>query len=308
MHPVDSMKVFVRVAERGSFTQAAADMGLPKASVSVAIQQLEALLGTRLLHRTTRRVEPTQDGMVFLERCRDSLDDIDELQSMFRHDERHLRGRLRVDMPTTAARAFVLPRLSDFLAAHPDIELELSCVDRRVDLVREGFDCVLRVGALEDVDNLVARPLGSFEVGTFASRDYLKRYGEPRTPDELDGHRMVHYAQNFGGTPDGIEYVDATGVHVRPVAGVLTVNNTDSYEAACIAGLGLIQIPRYDVQGHLQSAELVEVLQAYPPPALPVHVLYLHRAHLSRRVRVFIDWIAQLLVQAGAIAPGPAGT
>ncbi|MEO7066382.1 MAG: LysR family transcriptional regulator [Rhodanobacter sp.] len=293
MHHIDAMKVFVRVAERGSFTQAAADLGLPKASASVAVQQLETLLDTRLLHRTTRRVELTQDGMVFLERCRDTLDDIDELQSMFRGDERHLRGRLRVDMPTTAARTFVLPRLPDFLAAHPAIELELSCADRRVDLVREGFDCVLRVGLLEDVDNLVARPLGSFDIGTFASPAYLQRHGEPHTPAELDGHRMVHYAQNFGGTPDGFEYVDATGVHVQPLAGVLTVNNTDSYEAACIAGLGLIQAPAVGMQPMVEAGQVKEILQTYRAEPMPVTLLYASRRHLPWRVRVFMDWLAE---------------
>ncbi|MGP1667301.1 MAG: LysR substrate-binding domain-containing protein [Rhodanobacter sp.] len=301
------MKVFVRVAERGSFTQAAADMGLPKATVSVAIQQLEALLGTRLLHRTTRRVEPTQDGMVFLERCRDSLDDIDELQSMFRHDERQLRGRLRVDMPTTAARAFVLPRLPDFLAAHPGIELELSCADRRVDLVREGFDCVLRVGALEDVDNLVAQPLGRFEIGTFASPAYLKQHGEPRTPDELGGHRMVHYAQNFGGTPDGFEYVDAVGVQTRPVTGVLTVNNTDSYEAACIAGLGLIQAPLVGMRYLVEAGRVREILAHYRAEPMPVTLLYANRRHLPWRVRVFMQWLAECREWNAGLGVTPTG-
>lgn len=295
MHDIDAMKVFARVAERGSFTRAAADLGLPKASVSIAVQQLETLLGTRLLHRTTRRVEPTQDGLAFLERCRDLLGDIDELQSMFRGDERDLRGRLRVDMPTTSARLFVLPQLPDFLAAHPGIELELSCADRRVDLIDEGFDCVLRVGALEDVDNLVARPLGQLAIGTFASPGYIERHGEPRSPDDLGGHRMVHYAQRFGGQPDGFEYVDADGVHVRPVAGALTVNNTDSYQAACVAGLGLIQAPTAGLQPLVEAGQLREVLRDYRAAPMPMNLLYAHRRHLPRRVRVFMEWLAERL-------------
>ncbi|MDW2981562.1 LysR family transcriptional regulator [Rhodanobacter sp. KK11] len=297
MHDIDAMKVFARVAERGSFTRAAADLGLPKASVSIAVQQLETLLGTRLLHRTTRRVEPTQDGLAFLERCRDMLDDIDELQSMFRDDERDLRGRLRVDMPTTSARLFVLPQLPDFLAAHPGIELELSCADRRVDLIHEGFDCVLRVGALENVDNLVARPLGQLVIGTFASPGYLARHGEPHSPDDLGGHRMVHYAQSFGGQPDGFEYVDADGVQVRPVAGALTVNNTESYQAACVAGLGLIQAPTAGLQPLVDAGQLREVLRDYRAAPMPMNLLYAHRRHLPRRVRVFMEWLA------GRLAP-----
>lgn len=296
MHDIDAMKVFARVAERGSFTHAAADLGLPKASASIAVQQLETLLGTRLLHRTTRRVEPTQDGLAFLERCRDMLDDIDELQSMFRDDERDLRGRLRVDMPTTTARLFVLPHLPAFLAVHPGIELELSCSDRRVDLVHEGFDCVLRVGALEDVDNLVARPLGLLDIGTFASPDYLKRHGEPRSPDDLDGHCMVHYTQSFGGQPDGFEYVDDSGVHVRPMAGVITVNNTDSYQAACVAGFGLIQAPMAGLRPLIEAGQLKEILSGYRAAPMPLTLLYAHRRHLPRRVRVFMEWLAERLV------------
>jgi DNA-binding transcriptional LysR family regulator len=298
MHDIEAMKVFTRVAERGSFTQAAIDLGMPKASASIAVQQLEALLGTRLLHRTTRRVEPTQDGKAFLERCRDMLDDIDELQSMFRDDELDLRGRLRVDMPTTTARLWVLPYLPDFLAAHPGVELELSCADRRVDLVRDGFDCVLRVGALEDVDNLVARPLGLLVIGTFASPDYLRRHGEPRSPDDLDGHRMVHYAQSFGGQPDGFEYVDDDGVHVRPVPGVLTVNNTDSYQAACVAGFGLIQAPSAGLRSMVEAGQLKEVLTDYRAAPMPMTLLYAHRRHLPRRVRVFMEWLAARLAPA----------
>jgi len=304
MHDIDAMKVFVRVAERGSFTRAATDMGLPKASASIAVRQLETLLGTRLLHRTTRRVEPTQDGLAFLERCRDMLDDIDELQSMFREDERELRGRVRVDMPTTTARLFVLPHLPDFLAAHPDIELELSCADRRVDLVREGFDCVLRVGGLDDADNLVARPLGAFDIGTFASPGYLEVHGEPRHPDDLDGHRMVHYAQHFGGSPDGFEYVDDAGVHVRPVAGVLTVNNTDSYQAACVAGFGLIQVPVAGVRTLVEAGQLKEVLEHYRAAPMPATLLYAHRRHLPRRVRVFMEWLAERLQPSLVRLPG----
>ncbi|MGY1425834.1 LysR family transcriptional regulator [Lysobacter sp. A289] len=295
MHDIDAMKVFVRVAERASFTRAATDLGLPKASASVAVQQLEALLGTRLLHRTTRRVEPTQDGLAFLERCRDMLDDIDELQSMFRDDERDLRGRLRVDMPAATAHLFVLPHLPEFLASHPGIELELSCADRRVDLVREGFDCVLRVGELEDVGNLIARPLGVLEIGTFASADYLRRHGEPLSPDDLDAHRMIHYAQSFGGPADGFEYLDGDGVHVRPMAGALTVNNTDSYQAACVAGLGLIQGPTAGVSRLVEAGQLKEVLTGYRAAPMPMTLLYAHRRHLPRRVRVFMDWLAARL-------------
>jgi DNA-binding transcriptional LysR family regulator len=145
---LDAMKVFVRVAELSSFTRAAEMLDLPKASMSGAVQRLEKLVGARLLHRTTRRVQLTQDGRAFYERCKDLLADVDELQSMFQQSPQSLRGRLRVDMPSSTARDFVIPRLPEFLREHPLLEFELSSTDRKVDLVREGFDCVLRVGAV----------------------------------------------------------------------------------------------------------------------------------------------------------------
>ena len=206
----------------------------------------------------------------------------------------------------TAARAFVLPRLPEFFAAYPDIELELSCANRRVDLVREGFDCVLRMGVLEEVDSLVAWPLGAYDIGTFASPAYLKVHGEPRTPDELDGHRAVRYAHDLGSKPEGFEYVDAAGVHFRPVSGALTVNNMDSYQAACVAGLGLIQAPTIGMQ-HLVDAGLVkEILLDYRAEPTPMTLLYASRRHLPRRVRVFMEWLAEYLAPRSGSSAEPA--
>ena len=200
MNDLDAMRIFARVAELASFTRAAEDLGLPKASVSTAVQRLETHLGTRLLHRTTRRVELTQDGQLFYDRGRELLSDMDELQSMFRRSAESLRGRLRVDMPTGTARNFIIPRLPEFLDAHPHLEIELSSTDRRVDPVREGFDCVLRVGTLGD-SNLIARPLGAHRIVNCASPAYLQRYGTPRTLDDLAAHRLIHYVTTFGAKP-----------------------------------------------------------------------------------------------------------
>ena len=150
MNQLEAMQIYVRVADLASFTQAAESMGIAKASVSAAVRQLEGVLGTRLLHRTTRKVQMTQDGQVFYERCKDLLADVDEIQTLFHKDPASLRGRLRVDMPLAVARDVLVPNLPDFLSAHPELEIELSSTDRKVDLIREGFDCVLRVGVLSD--------------------------------------------------------------------------------------------------------------------------------------------------------------
>jgi DNA-binding transcriptional LysR family regulator len=302
MNDLDAMRIFARVAELASFTRAADDLGLPKASVSTAVQKLETRLGTRLLHRTTRRVELTQDGHVFYDRGRELLADMDELQSMFRQSAESLSGRLRVDMPTGAARNFIIPRLPQFLDAHPHLEVELSGTDRRVDLVREGFDCVLRVGALGD-SNLIARPLGIYHTVNCASPAYLQRHGTPQTLDDLAEHRLIHYVTTFGTKPDGFEYFDGERYRMLPMRGALTVNNAESYQAACLAGLGLIQVPGLAVRHLIEQGALVEVLPQWPAEPMPISLLYAHRRNLPRRVQVFMNWVADVLqphLQAGA--------
>ncbi|NSL55920.1 LysR family transcriptional regulator [Uliginosibacterium aquaticum] len=297
MNQLDAMRIYVRVAELASFTSTAEQLGLPKASVSAAVQQLENLLGTRLLHRTTRRVQMTQDGQVFYERSRDMLADMEELQGLFRAGPTELRGRLRVDMPQAVARDLVIPQLPAFLAEHPGLEIELSSTDRRVDLVREGFDCVLRVGTLSD-SSLIARPLGHYRMGNFASPAYLARYGTPHTLAELAGHQLVNYLPTLGARPDGFEYVDAQG-HTQsiPLPGALSVNATFSYEGACLAGLGIIQVPRAGVRGHLEAGRLIDILPAFTAPAMAVSLLYANRRHLPRRVQVFMHWLAGLMAE-----------
>lgn len=294
MNRLEAMQIYVRVAELASFTRAAQSLGLPKASASTAVQQLEAMLGTRLLHRTTRKVSMTQDGQLFYERSKDLLADMDDLQGLFRQAPQALRGRLRVDMPSIVARDIVIPRLPTFLQAHPQLQVELSCTDRRVDLVREGFDCVLRVGTLVD-SSLVARPLGRYRIVTCASPAYLERHGTPQRPEDLDGHRLVHYVPTFGSKPDGWEYRDGAAYVSRPMAGALTVNSAEAYQAACIAGLGLIQVPRAGVRHLIDTGDLVEVLTQYAAEPMPVSLLYAHRRNLSVRVQAFMAWIAEVM-------------
>jgi len=297
MNQLDSMQIFVRVAELSSFTAAAESLALPKATVSLAVQQLESLLGTRLLHRTTRSVQMTQDGQVVFERSKDLLADIAELQALFRKEPSAVAGRLRVDMPIVIARDLVIPNLPDFLRQHPALELELSSTDRRVDLVREGFDCVLRVGALLD-SSLIARPVGHYRMINCASPAYIAAYGVPVSLADLGHHQLVNYLANFGGRDPGFEYLDPdTPDTVRYVAmgGVLSVNNSEAYTSACLAGLGIVQSPEPGMRRYLASGQLVEVLPAYRPAPMPVSLVYANRRHLSQRVQVFMDWMCSLL-------------
>lgn len=300
MNQIVAMQIYVRVAELASFTQAADTLGLPKASVSTAIKQLEAQLATRLLHRTTRSVQMTQDGLIFYERSKDILADMEELQSLFQQGEAEISGRLRVDLPNGIARNIIIPNLPEFLQLHPRLEIELSCTDRRVDVVREGFDCVIRVGKLPD-SALIARPLGFLRQINCASPEYLARHGVPQTIEDLAHHKLIHYASNFGGKPVGFEYQmhQQNKVHnkIQEMAGSITVNNSDAYQAACLAGLGIIQAPEIGLRGLIQQGKLVTILDDYLAESMPISFIYAHRRHLPKRMQSFMQWVVELLRQ-----------
>lgn len=308
MNPLDRMQVFTRVLELASFTQAADALNLPKATVSNAVQQLETQLGTRLLHRTTRKVQPTQDGQVFYERCKDMLADMEELQGMFQQGPQALRGRVRLDMSTGLARHVVVPHLPALLQAHPLLEVELSSTERRVDLVREGFDCVLRTGSVQDA-SLVARPLGQLRMLNCASPAYLAEHGTPHTLDDLATHRLVHFAGVLGAKPLGFEYMDGAQDRFLPMAGAVTVNNAEAYHAACLAGLGIIQVPVLGVVESLAVGRVVPVLPQHVARAMPLTLLYANRRNLSKRVRFVMDWLAGIVGDylQGQDAPAASG-
>lgn len=294
MDKITTMQVFVRVAETGSFTKAADGLGLPRATVSAAVQQLEASLATRLLHRTTRRVHLTQDGAALLERCRNLLADIEEMEGLFRQTPARIAGKLKVDVPSRIGRRIIAPALPGFFARYPDIELELGATDRSIDLILEGVDCVVRVGQLDD-SSLVARPLGRFDLINCASPQYLAKHGQPDTPKDLANHWAVNYASPTTGRVAAWEYFENGERCTATLRSQVTVNNAEIYLACALAGLGLIQIPAYDVHDLLKAGELVEVLPQARAEPMPVYALYPHRRHLSRRVQAFVDWLETLL-------------
>ncbi|MDN7848513.1 LysR family transcriptional regulator [Burkholderia seminalis] len=296
MQNLDALLIFARVAEMTSFTRAAESLGIQKGRVSMVIRQLERDVGVALLHRTTRSVQLTDDGRAFYSRARDLLADVQELQSMFAADSARLRGRLRVDMPTELARSVVVPALPQLMAAHPELELELSSTDRRVDLVQEGFDCVIRLGPIVD-ETLIARPLGRLRMINAASPGYLARYGVPHTLDDLlrDGHRMVQYSLTLGARHAGWEYPSGDGYATLALPSAMQVNNVQTYHAAGLAGIGLIQAGYSGVATHVASGALVEVLPDLRPEPLAASLVVAHRRNLSPRVRAFMDWIERVL-------------
>ena len=291
MDRFQEMQVFARVAERGSFTQAAEDLQLPRATVSNLVQRLEARLGVRLLERTTRTVRTTPDGEAYRQRCQRLLADLEEADGLFHHAAP--KGLLRVNLQGTLARRFVVPALPGFLAQHPLLELQIGEDDRLVDLVREGVDCVLRAGQLRD-SSLVARRVARLQQVTCASPAYLERFGVPDTLSALAGHQAVNYVSSATGQPLPLEFTVGDEVCTVLLPGTVSVTGADVYAGAALAGLGLVQVPRYRVADELASGRLREVLADVPVPDLPVSVLYPQSRQLSVRVRVFVQWIAEL--------------
>ncbi|MGI4861720.1 MAG: LysR substrate-binding domain-containing protein [Janthinobacterium lividum] len=296
MQNLDALLVFARVAEMASFSRAAESLGVQKGRVSIVVRDLERSMGATLLHRTTRSVQLTEDGRAFYSRARDLLAEAEELQAMFAGEDARLRGRLRVDMPTELAKRIIIPALPKLMAAHPELEIELSSTDRRVDLVQEGFDCVIRLGPIVD-ETLIARPLGKLRMINAASPGYLAQYGTPRTLDDLrnQGHRMVHYTRTLGAKPVGWEYPSDDGYAFLSLPGAMQVNSVQTYHAAGLAGIGLIQAGFSSLAHHIDRGALVEVLPDLRAEPLAASMVVAHRRNLSRRVRSFMNWVEEVL-------------
>jgi len=290
MDRFQEMQVFVRIADRGSFSLAADDLQIPRATVTNLIKRLEQRLGVRLLERTTRQVRMTHEGEALYHRCVRLLADLEETEGSFRNVPP--KGLLRVNLQGTLARHFVMPALGEFLARYPEITLHLGEDDRLVDLVREGVDCVLRAGALQD-SSMIARRVASMEQVTVASPAYLARHGEPADLAALRTCAAVGYVSSATGRPAGFDFtVNGTVVEIK-LPMVVSVSGADLYTGAALTGLGLVQVPRYRIEAELADGRLKIVLPAFPPPPMPVSVLYPQNRQLSARVRVFAQWLGQ---------------
>jgi DNA-binding transcriptional LysR family regulator len=296
MDRLDTMQLYARIVELGSFTAAANDLGLPRATVTRAIKSLEARLGAQLLQRTTRCQRVTRDGHAYYAHCVRLLADLDEVEAGFRDAALKPQGRLRIDMPTTLARLVVIPALPEFCARYPGIELDIGTNDRHVDLLREGVDCVLRVGELPD-SGLVGRRVATLAQVTMASAGYLRRHGLPATLAELQqGHVAVNWASPTTRRPEpSLEFMAKRRRREVRLPARVTVSGAEAYLACCEAGLGIAQFPRYRIADALARGALAEILPGLPPPTLPVHVLYAPQRQMPARLRVLVDWLAELM-------------
>ncbi|WP_075583287.1 LysR family transcriptional regulator [Caballeronia sordidicola] len=290
---VHAMRVFIRVVDTNSFSRAAESLGMPRASVSTTIQQLEALLGVQLLARTTRRLNLTPEGAECYERCVRILADIDDLEAGFHGRDERLRGRLRIELPDTVATALVVPALPDFHARYPHIELSIGICNRAVDLVGEGVDCSVQLGELPD-SGLIARRLGSFEHVTCATPAYLEAHGTPKTLDELAQHVAVNCVSPRTGRPCDFDFeVDGEAMTVK-MAGFVQVTDEHAYLACGLQGLGLIQPPRIAALPYLRSGQLREVLPQWKSMPMNVSVAFIKSRQAAPRVSAFVDWLAEL--------------
>ncbi|WP_391487778.1 LysR family transcriptional regulator [Leclercia tamurae] len=288
----ESIRIFIEIVESGSLTQAAENLQIHRPAVTKALQQLEQHSGIRLLQRTTRRINLTPEGEEFYRRSKPLLAQTDDLLESFAAD-RVLRGQLRVDMPIAFAALLVVPNLPDFYREHPDIEIILSCSDRRRDMLRDGLDCVLRVGELDDGD-YVARKMGCIKMTTCASPAYLEEQGTPETLEELRQHQAVNWINSSSRQIMPWTFQTPGGTEEISLSGKLVLDNSEAYIAAGLAGLGILQGMNVFLQPYLNSGRLVEVLTDYPVPPRQLSLIYPHR-HLSRKVKVFAEWLERLL-------------
>jgi len=289
-----AMEVFNRVVELGSFSGAAAALHLPKGRVTTIVQELETHLGVRLLHRTTRRLSLTDDGAVYHQRALAMVQEMQDVEGTLRRAVATPAGRLRIDVPAAVGRHVIAPALPQFFARYPDIQLELGSTDRPVDLIAEGVDCVIRGGPVHD-ETLVARPLLHLPQVTCAAPSYLARYGTPRTLEDLARHHFVNFHSAKTGRIFPFEFSRGEETHEINRPHWVSCNDADSAIAAVLAGMGLAQLPLMGwLCECLAGGRLVPVLQDWSSGFLPMMVLYPRNRHLTAKVRVFADWVAEV--------------
>jgi DNA-binding transcriptional LysR family regulator len=294
MDRLEAMRLYTRIVELCSFTAAADDLNLPRATVTHAIKRLETRLGAQLLQRTTRRVRTTSDGDTYYRHCRRLLADMDEVEADFREAAIQPKGRLRIDLPASLGRLLVIPALPAFFARFPQIELDIGTGDRFVDLVREGVDCVLRIGHLGD-SGMVGRRVGMLQQATVASADYVRRHGLPESLAALqDGHVAVNWASPNTRRAEPLEFMVGRRRREVTLPGCVSVSGMDAYLGCCEAGLGIAQMTRQRIAEGLKAGRLREILPSHPPPSLPITVLYPQQRQMPARLRIFIDWLVEL--------------
>ncbi|WP_434604077.1 LysR substrate-binding domain-containing protein [Pseudomonas sp. R1-7] len=302
MDRFDAMQAFVRVVEAGSFTKAAETLHMSKTTVTQLVQQLEARLRVKLLNRTTRKVNVTADGAAFYERAIRLLADLDDAETSLSGAQAQPRGRLRVDVPSPLAALILIPALPAFYERYPDIQIDMGVSDRIVDMIDENVDCVVRGGELTD-QSLIARRVGDLALGVFAAPSYLARLGTPAHPRELEDsqHRVVGFlwARTGKALPYAMHRQDEH-LHIKGRY-ALAIDDGNAYLAAGLAGLGVLWLPTYMSRIHQAQGALVPLFEDWHLESMPMYVAYPPNRHISAKLRVFIDWVVELMAQHAPI-------
>lgn len=291
---IDAIEPFTATVEGGSFAAAARKLGVTASAVSRRVALLEDELGAQLLVRTTRTLRLTDDGRTFYERCARITEEWNEARSALVRSRARPRGVLRVDAAIALARYVLTPRLPEFLSKNPEVRVELTVRDQRIDPVAEGVDVLLRIGALDD-SSLVAKRLGASEVLFVAAPSYVARRGMPEHPRELDRHDVLGYLR--GGRPDPWLVEDEAGVQTFPIGGRFHADDVEALSYAALAGRGLVAAFDFLVHEHLREGRLVRVMPSHRSTVWPIHALYPQNRHLLPKVRAFLDFVGKLFAR-----------
>ncbi len=291
MDRLSVMTAFAKVVETGSFARAAERLDLSVSAVSRQVAELEAHLDTRLLNRTTRRLSLTESGRAFHERCVQLLADLEEAEQSARSGTAVPRGTLRLTCATSFGARHLAPVIGEFMARYPDLRLDVELSDRAVDLVEEGFDLAVRIGAIGS-QNLVGRRIGGSRLVCCAAPGYVAQHGRPQVPQDLVNHVCLTY--EYASSRNGWRFVQGDGAEVMVrIAGPLHANNGRFLEAMAVAGLGIIYEPDFIVGPDLRAGRLVRLLEGQEPPPAAIYVVYPSRRHLSAKVRAFAEFAVE---------------
>jgi LysR family transcriptional regulator for bpeEF and oprC len=287
-----AIKVFCRVVETGTFSRAADLLDMPKSTVTKLVQELEAHLRLKLLHRTTRRVTVTMEGAAYYERTTKLLHELEDIESNISNEQSTPRGRLKVDMASAIANFILLPALPSFMQQYPEVQLELGVSDTNIDLLTDNVDCVIRGGELSDT-SLIAKRIAELTFVTCAAPSYLQHYGTPQSPDELSSkHRVIYYRSRKTNRLMPLRFSNRQqSMEIQQQGSPLSVNDSTAQLTATLSGLGVSQLPLFMAQPYLDSGELQLLLPDWQRAAFPLYLIYPPNRHLSGRLRAFTDWV-----------------
>jgi LysR family transcriptional regulator for bpeEF and oprC len=287
-----AIKVFCRVVETGTFSRAADLLDMPKSTVTKLVQELEAHLRLKLLHRTTRRVTVTMEGAAYYERTTKLLHELEDIESNISNEQSTPRGRLKVDMASAIANFILLPALPSFMQQYPEVQLELGVSDTNIDLLTDNVDCVIRGGELSDT-SLIAKRIAELTFVTCAAPSYLQHYGTPQSPDELSSkHRVIYYRSRKTNRVVPLRFSNRQqSMEIQQQGSPLSVNDSTAQLTATLSGLGVSQLPLFMAQPYLDSGELQLLLPDWQRAAFPLYLIYPPNRHLSGRLRAFTDWV-----------------